>query len=286
MRESTACPIFDGDGPGRITSSGGRGRMLRMLHTLVLGTAIGMAAAQELPMVDITLVQTDVDRYDVRVRPDGPFNGLFHSYLFTLRWSADATATGLDLDPTMDMEDISLYPLLSGTFVTSNGYKYGAYTAESIVSLSSVGQSWEGGEEVTIATVQVLGGIADLQIANDDWTHANNGDYYLSLNGYERQGEIYSTSTGLSAIGTAVDQALRCTMEGDRLKVDLVMGEARMLDYQLVDMRGRVIREGVFAVPEGRSTRTMDIGRPAAGTYAFQVRAEEWGQSTRVNIIH
>lgn len=277
-------PIFGVGCTGWITPGASFRQMLRSFHTLVLGLFVGIVTAQELPQVDITLVQTDADRYEVRVRPDGPFNGLFHSYLFTLRWSASATATGLDLDPTVPMEDISLYPALSGTIVSSGGYKYAPYTAETIVTLSSVGQSWVGGEEITIASVQVLGGTADLQLANDVWTHTNNGDFYLSLNGYERQGVIYSIGTGLSSLMENTSD-VRCTMDGDMLHMNFSMDQLRDMEFEVVDMRGGRVANGGFVVPSGRSTNTVNVGQLAAGSYAVHMRSPGWERSVRVAIV-
>ena len=258
---------------------------MRSILTWAFGLFGGLVSAQQLPLVDITLFQTDVDQYEVRVRPDGPFNGLFHSYLFTLRWSAGATATGLDLEVTPTTDEISLYPVLSGTIITSNGYKYAPYTAETIVTMSSVGQSWVGGEEIAIATVQVLGGTADLVIADDDWTNINNGAYYLSLNGYERQGVIYSTGTGV--IHMAMDQSseVRCTVNGDMLDMTMDMELARDLRYDLVDIRGRVVAQGGFTAPTGTSTTSVTVGGLAPGSYAMRLRAIDrvWGM--HVNII-
>ncbi|MBX2972337.1 MAG: hypothetical protein KF797_04485 [Flavobacteriales bacterium] len=260
--------------------------MLRTVQTLALALVAGVATAQELPIVDITLVQTEGDRYEVRIRPDGPFDGLFHSYLFTLRWSDQSTATGIQLSTTAAMDEVSLYPARSGGVVNSGGYDYAPYTAETIVLLSSVGQAWVGGEEIAIATVQVNGGsVFDLQLANDAWTHANNGDFYLSLNGYERQGEIYSFGTGLASVAEEAASDVRCAIDGDLLRMTLTMDRTRELDYELLDMRGRVVAQGAFVAPDGRSEHALNVGQLAMGSYAVRLRSADLDRSMRVHLV-
>lgn len=145
-----------------------------------------LAAAQ--PTVDIRLVEDGRGSLQVKLRPDGDFNGLFSSLVFTLRWKAASGATlgkGEQAMPELQYMTTNT----SGPTAEEGGYRYQIYAGFGMVPLSNVHTSWKAGEEVTLMTIPVAG-TAAFEIVNDTWTAKNNGDYYAALNGLNKTGRV------------------------------------------------------------------------------------------------
>lgn len=167
----------------------------RPVLLFILALQLCNTASAQLPMVDITMESVDDGRLEVRLRPDLDFNGVFASLVFTVRWEAGSSASILDFEPTDEMAEQGMFPNLSGEVTTSGPYQYAIFAGFGFASLSSLGQSWVANEEVVLGHLLVENGPAGFSLIEDDWTELNNGDYYISLNGADRTGSIYTTTT-------------------------------------------------------------------------------------------
>ena len=184
---------------------------------------LALTAKAQLPLLDITLAANVNNELEVKVRPDQAFNGLFSSLVFTVRWE---TASGASLDvPMQVMPAMAYIPIaLSGSVTTDGAYSYATYAGFGFAPLSSFGAAWVAGTEYSLATIPVLNGTSVFEISSDSHTQGVNGGYFVSLNGTDRTGVIYSTSTGITA-GTPLPEGLRVVPNPsngpvDRFRVD------------------------------------------------------------------
>ena len=161
--------------------------MLRsLLFVLFLFAGSGLMAQ---PKVDIRLVDDGKGAIQVVLRPDGEFNGLFSSLVFTVRWKAGGDAKlGTASQQAPELQYMTTNP--SGPMAEAGGYRYQIYAGFGMIALSSLKTAWATGQEITLMTIPVTGGPASFEIVNDAFTAKNNGDYYAALNGLDRTGKV------------------------------------------------------------------------------------------------
>jgi hypothetical protein len=253
------------------------------LFVLVLGTAL--RAQAQLPTVDITLAPLESGSVQVRLRPDGNFNGLVSSLVFTVRW-LDADAASLGGVSQISPANFFMPFSKSGPEQVSGIYRYQVFAGFSLVTLEDLETAWVGGEEVIIGEVAVNGGPSLFEIVNDDWTGDinNNGDYYISLNGQDRTGEIYTFSTG--GISGGLEQGGLSVLPNPAfgsttLTMDL-SEQVGSVDLRLIDPVGHVVWTAQRNAGPGRFVETLDLQGYAAGAYLLQVRLPQAQFSRRV----
>lgn len=246
----------------------------------------GTVQAQDYPPVDITLVQLQADQYEVKVRPSGNFDGIFGAIVFTFRWSASSSSSLSNFSATDDMMEIGIFPFRSGEVVTSGNYKYAPYVAFGANSLVAVGQAWTAGQEVSLGTINVVGGPTDLVIVNDSWTAQNNADFFLSLSGFGATGVIYaSMPTAIDANNSPIDVFdVVGVSQDEQIRLLVKAPESRDMRYQLLDAAARTVGEGRMRIPAGRSEHLISGHGLAAGAYTLWMRSPELEHSTRITI--
>ena len=183
--------------------------------------------------VDIGLYRSDSNPLllELRVRPNGrSVDSLVSGLTFTLRWE---TASGLGLgfmDQTLGGTDFC--PLLgiqleAGEVIQDGPYSYLTYngfgTSFLKDCLTEPGYQWPAGEFTTIGLIPFEPGTscAELSIVNDSLTNALNRDFFVSVNGQERIGEILTPSIPIGnciwysrASGTATSPIWSHTPDG------------------------------------------------------------------------
>jgi hypothetical protein len=162
------------------------------------------------PNVDITLVNNGHDQLEVRLRPDGPFDGIISSISFTLRWQEEfgPALSLIDLVPPQSYYlPVGPSPMVNG----GNGYLYRSYAAFPVVTLADLEEAWEQGKEYTICTLDILVPGTEVVLADDAFTGANNRDYYISLNGLDRTGMIFDSA--IPPVATKAEVAQDGSME-------------------------------------------------------------------------
>lgn len=164
----------------------------RIFWSLALGAVFMPCIAQ--PQVDITLADNGNNQLEVRLRPNGPFNEVVSGVVFTLRWQETVSPVLSVFEPTWPQSEyVPLYstPIVNG----GNGYLYRTYNAVALSLLSDFGLAWEGGQEYTICTMDILAPGAEVFLGNDAYTAANNRNFFVSLNGVSRTGTVYESPT-------------------------------------------------------------------------------------------
>ncbi|MCB0792680.1 MAG: hypothetical protein KDB97_12990, partial [Flavobacteriales bacterium] len=164
----------------------------------LLAAMLGPAALVAQPTVDIGLFESGTPgTLEVRVLPDGSFNQLMSSLTFTIRWS---TASGASLNTAAMAQNCPggffISPSGDGE-VDFGGFRYLTFNAFGFAQMSAAcpGAVWTANTESVIMTIPVINnpGCTDFNIVNDTYTGNNNKDYYISLNGLDKTGAIYSS---------------------------------------------------------------------------------------------
>jgi hypothetical protein len=229
-------------------------------------------AMAQLPTVDITMVSSGPNQLEVRMRPDAYFEGLFAALVFTVQWEGTSSATLSDFTPTPEVADYNMYPDVSGEMGQANGFKYLVYAGFGSSSLLSEGQSWTAGEEFVLGHFTVVGGEGDFAIVNDDWTQANNGNYYVSLNGVDRTGDIYELSTDqmdeIFVQPVAVIQP-NPSLSDAQLNIDLP--EAGPVDLRITDALGREVHQERMSAPAGAFRVVLPANGLSEGSYIVRL---------------
>jgi hypothetical protein len=244
-------------------------RTLFLTSSMFMGAMSGIA---QLPTVDITMVPSGPDQLEVRMRPDAYFDGLFAAIVFTVRWEATSAATLSDFISTPEVADYNMYPDVSGEMGEANGSKYLVYAGFGSSSLLSEGQSWTAGEEFVLGHFTVSGGEADFEIVNDDWTQANNGDYYVSLNGVDRTGVIYELST--STLGSAEDRPIALIQPNPSVgdaQLIVVLPESGTVDLRITDALGREVHQERMAISAGAGRVMLPSAGLSEGSYMVRL---------------
>jgi hypothetical protein len=227
----------------------------------------------QLPTVDITMSRNAEGDLEVYVRPDLYFDGVFSSLVFTVRWDeADGISLGAISQPMPQM--VYCPTAKSGPEHTSGPYRYQIFAGFGAVAMNNVGASWQAGDEVLIATIDVPTMAGSFELVNDAFTAGANGDYYISLNGEDRTGVIYTFSTAVPTSGEAVatGPVVWPNPAVDRLFVSgLPDGTAEL---EVTDAAGRTwLRERRTSIA-GNIDRPLDITGLAVGAYVLIVRTE------------
>lgn len=252
-----------------------------------LGVLI-MSLATAQPTVDITLVQTVEGPVEVRLRPDGPFDGLLSSVVFTIRWNEGGPA---GLGSVQQFTPVNSYCSVSksGPEQTANGFRYQVFAGFGFVPLSEVPTTWVPGEEIVLCRVNVINGSAAFSIVVDAWTSDinNNGDYFISLNGLDRTGEIYTISTGVNVndpemLGPHVGP----NPADDQFILSLPQGMGGTVSVELMDASGRVVWTKGLNVGGAAHREAFDVSGLSAGTYVLVVASATGRTSHRVVVEH
>jgi hypothetical protein len=239
---------------------------------LLLGLfhSFGPLSAQ-LPMVDVTSVVMPANEVEVRIRPDASFNGVFSSMVFTLRWDA---AAGNSLGDVLQNVPQIQYCTVSksGPEQVDGPYRYQIFVGFGTIPMTSLSTFWQADQEVVLCRIPITGPPGLVAIVDDNWSAANNGNYYVSLNGEDRTGIIYSITTtqgveeagsnGLAVFPNPAQGSVFVTLS------DAEKGPAR---FELIDASGRIISVRSASGGSGAGTQVLDLGGVPNGVYQLVV---------------
>lgn len=233
--------------------------------------------------VDITLVPGEQpDLIDVRVRPDADFSGLFAGIVFTIRWNCNSGAN-LGGITQSSLAGEMLGVIHSGPEQVSGNYRYQIYAGFGFTLLSDIPAVLYGGQEFTLATIQVLNASDDFFIVNDAWTAANNGDFFVSLNGVDNTGEIYDLSTG---VHQGVDPAQRLAVWPSPVRsqatIGLDAGAGNDVHLALLDAAGREVWRRDLGNAQGVQRLPLDMSSFTTGAYVLRYSDGTLQRSLRV----
>ncbi|MFN6115897.1 MAG: T9SS type A sorting domain-containing protein [Flavobacteriales bacterium] len=252
-----------------------------------LGVLI-MSLATAQPTVDITLVQTVEGPVEVRLRPDGPFDGLLSSVVFTIRWNEGGPA---GLGSVQQFTPVNSYCSVSksGPEQTANGFRYQVFAGFGFVPLSEVPTTWVPGEEIVLCRVNVINGSAAFSIVVDAWTSDinNNGDYFISLNGLDRTGEIYTISTGANVDAPEMNgPQVGPNPADDQFVLSLPEGMGGTVSVELMDASGRVVWTKGLNVGNAAHSEPIDVSGLSSGAYVLVVGTASGRSSHRIVVKH
>lgn len=249
------------------------------MRTVALGLfplITGFPAWADDPLVDITLTTNGDGDLEVRLRPDGPFDGIVSTLLFTIRWDA---ASEVNLG-SIDQPDpaISYIPIVkSDAEIDADGYRYQTFSGIGFTPLQWIPTEWTAGEEYLVAVVDVPSGTSEFAIVNDGWTDANNASYFVSLNGYDRTGIIYADPTTGVRAGTLPGltmEVLPNPAEG-HATVTIASDHAQDLQLDLLDAAGQHVWHRSLTKFDGIRRETLDLDGVASGVYMLRLRGGE-----------
>jgi Secretion system C-terminal sorting domain len=256
-----------------------------MFRAVVLAVGILGAPAfsqAQLPTLDINCQANGASAIDVVVRPNGDFEGVFSSLVFTLRWAAGTATLG-------EAEQIGLpaqyMPIASsGPVVESNGNNYQVFAGFGFIALADMGASWTANDEILLATIPVINGASSFAAVNDDWTGElqNNADFFVSLNGEDRTGALYGSPSYINAASTSPAWALRPNPAEGYTTLSAFGVPGATASLAIVDALGREVWLEEIMTLEGRAAHTLDLSKLESGTYLVRIQAGAYTSSTRL----
>jgi len=163
--------------------------MIKRVLCAFVSCCVGFGLAAQ-PIINVTLADNGNNQLEVRLRSSGPFNGVVSGVVFTLRWQetfGPALSVYEPVWPQSEYLPISSTDIVNG----GNGYLYRTYNAVAFSPMSEFERAWEGGMEYPVCVMDILTPGVEVFLGNDDFTAANNRDYFISLNGVERTGIVF-----------------------------------------------------------------------------------------------
>jgi len=242
-------------------------REISKVFTLAAALMLGTSATQA-QNVDIGLFENGSE-LEVRVRPTEDFDGILSAVVFTLRWES---ATGATLLPHTQKNAAGTYiPIVpSGELHHDGPFNYQIYAGFGFDLLGENGGAWKAGQEYVIATIP-YNGRGGFNLVNDGWTgiDENNGNYYISLNGHDRTGNIYK---GLANV-TNNDQVLSISPNPNRgvFTLTVPVKDGDDMSLEILNTAGQVVFQDAPRQMQGQYRREMDISSFGAGNYNLRI---------------
>ena len=248
--------------------------ILPSLFTAFLAILLSSSSTAQ-PNVDITLLDNGNNELEVRIRPDGPFDGIFSSLAFTIRWNEN---DGADLGFVSQTAPSIFYMPTgkSGDQIDDNGNRYQIFAGFGFSSLSANGAAWVANTEYTIFTIPVLNGTSAFEIVNDNWTNEMNGDYFVSLGGVNTTGMIYSTATGIE-VGPREDLILNVhpNPNNGEFTLDITSEHSSDLNIEILNSVGQIMRTESLENFSGTYKNDLDLTSESKGVYFIRISNEE-----------
>jgi hypothetical protein len=159
----------------------------RLLFAILCLASTSLSKPLSADVIDIGIFSSsEPNKIDIKIRPDFfiPADGIGISEIrYTVRWP----------ESSISIENFSVFPyLLSpvGSPVLHEGHFYQVFANPNIIN--PYNQDIYPMEEVVVASFEYSGGEADyFEILIDDWTQANNGNYFVEYRGSNYTGSIY-----------------------------------------------------------------------------------------------
>ncbi|HMN05094.1 MAG TPA: T9SS type A sorting domain-containing protein [Flavobacteriales bacterium] len=251
--------------------------LTRSLGVLMAAGLITFSAAAQ-STVDIGLFR-DHNTLEVRVRPSEDFNGVFSNLVFTIRWEAGGKSSLGELrqDP-LPGQYIPLQP--SGGVHEVGAYNYQVYAGFGMMDISEAGTSWKAGQEYTVARIPFRGN-ADFTLLNDQWTRQplSNANYYASLGGYDRTGDIY---TSLVEVKDQMPFSIQPNPTTGPVTITIPVAPGERMWYELVNSAGQVVFTEEAAAGSNGYRKHLDLSDKGAGVYYLRIHRDGDTESHRI----
>lgn len=256
-------------------------RVIRSLAFVAIAFSSWLPLKAQLPTsVDIGL-QHDAGNQLLRVSlraNDLAFSSLLSNLVFTVRWQESSAATLAFGSGAWCPPPSVSFPMSASAAVTpGNGYHYRTWTAIGLASLGDLVD--DGGCEQSLpadAWVEVYAipvnndpGGTIFEIADDAYANDNNRGYFVSLEGIDRTGGIFSFSTEVMEAAPA--QAMDVILQPNPANAftTLVCSDATSSAawIEVIASDGRT----VMSLSAWRSGTTLDISALETGAYRVRI---------------
>lgn len=223
--------------------------MAMLLPAFVLGTE----------QIHIGIFDTGEENVaEIRLSPDFTINSgqTVTSILYTIRWD----------DPGINLTLDYIFPYFvseAGTPVEHSGFFYQVFVA---TPMDSVGVDVQPGEEILISSFSFEGGTcSSFEIINDEWTAANNGNYYCALQGSDKTGSVYESVAHYGSYGGYVSG-------GGEIWLGQETGPLTLTGHQgTVQYWERKHNDGPWEAIAGTGgSTTHNESPPSAGTWQYR----------------
>lgn len=241
------------------------------LLALALLTVVGTTEMQAQSPVDIGL-QNNGDRLEVVLRPGADFNGILSAVVFTIRWDGSTGATLGDVQ--QEGSPAQYIPVQRSGAVREHGTSsYQVFAGFGTTPIASAGGSWTSGKEYVIASIPVSGS-AEFELVNDAWTNevTNNADYYLSLGGADRTGNIYK---GIVSAGGDAGVTIQPNPNNGIFTFSFDVATTQNVTVEVMNALGQAVFTDVVREFTGTYRREMDLTATSSGVYYLKIKRGE-----------
>jgi hypothetical protein len=136
--------------------------------------------------------------------------------------------------------------------------------------MNQVNVSWTGGKEYTVARIPFTGN-AEFELVNDAWTHDvdHNADYYVSLGGKDRTGDVYKA---LASANEDSSVSILPNPNDGRFTFSFTNASAVDVTVEVVNNLGQTVMTDVKPAFEGTYGREMDLTSNGRGVYYLKIK--------------
>ena len=194
---------------------------------------------------------------------------LLSAVLFTVRWERTDGGQLLALDQRGAAA--TYIPISKSGGVHQDGpFNYQIYAGFGFDRIGDVGPTWEAGKEYVITRIP-YSGHGKFSLVNDSWTAVdeNNGNYYISLNGYDRTGTIYRSVTNVASVDQSVGIVPNPSRGAFTLTVP-VEGVDNM-SLEILSSSGQVVFKDSPGTTKETYRRDLDITSFGKGNYILRI---------------
>lgn len=243
---------------------------MKTLLLLILSVGLLTTALPGQAPIDI-LLRRQGSTYTVSLLPSGPVDGLVSNLQLTLAipaddpnwtWSPVAGQAGY-----LPLEAAAPPALVAGSLRQK-------IVAFGLARLQSQGVIWPAGTEVPILTFTYSGaGIAALSYAA--WATANNGTYYVEIDGEPRTGVVRHDGFPVANSPLAGGYGLVSLYPNptpDQVRLVWDSPEAAPVAVRCQDLLGRTLWTRALAARPGRQHLTLSLAGLADGLYLLDIR--------------
>jgi hypothetical protein len=200
---------------------------------LVFGFIFSLLAHSQSNLGKVDIISTESDgKLLVSLVPDTDFSGLFSSIVFTVK--SDKSNIGKFSTNPEVADYIQIFK--SGEVIYNAGNYYTIFVGFGFIPLQDLEKNWIGNTQIELGYIK-LDSEFDYDVINDEITSRHNGDFYISLNGIESQGEI-KTFKKLESIEGGI--GILPNPFGDNFQIiNLNFSEVRKIE--ILDIAGKLV---------------------------------------------
>ncbi len=254
-----------------------RGSIFALFVTAISGAHAQPASqCDTITLVDISLRENTEQQLELYLRSQQDFGGYFAAMSFTIRWLDEDDAVLGNLVPQVPYFSLGT----SGPTHVDGIHRYQIYAGFSVGfnTLEEWEMPWLANEEVLLAKINITdlpSGNSIFEIANDDFTAANNGDYYISLGGYNCFGDVYTINVGLADLEADWDASVVPNPTSGQVRLVADLRSATLVHMELTDAAGRTAGQWSKAGNQGLFEQWIDLTGLRQGVYTLKVQASD-----------